>query len=125
AVRVMNLHKAKGLEATVVVLAAPVKAGIPEPRRHVARGPGGQATGWLQVTTGSGPRQDVLAQPPEWAGLAATEAALLEAERDRLLYVAATRPKRMLLVAGREDGHDSGLWGRLAPVLASQATLLA
>ncbi|HUG27570.1 MAG TPA: UvrD-helicase domain-containing protein [Gemmatimonadales bacterium] len=124
AVRVMNLHKAKGLEAAVVILAAPVKASTPEPRRHVSRGPEGQATGWLQVTVGGGSRPEVLAQPPEWAALAADESALLEAERDRLLYVATTRPKRMLLVAEREDGQDSGLWGRLAPVLSEQATLL-
>jgi ATP-dependent helicase/nuclease subunit A len=124
AVRVMNLHKAKGLEAAVVILAAPVKASTPEPRRHVSRGPEGQATGWLQVTMGGGSRPEVLAQPPEWAELAAVESALLEAERDRLLYVATTRPKRMLLVAEREDPQDSGLWGRLASVLSDQAALL-
>ncbi|MFN2316429.1 MAG: 3'-5' exonuclease, partial [Gemmatimonadales bacterium] len=124
AVRVMNLHQAKGLEAAVVILAAPVKASTPEPRRHVSRGPEGQATGWLQVTTGGGTRPEVVAQPPDWAELAAVESALLEAERDRLLYVAATRPMRMLVVAERENGQDSGLWGRLAPALAGQAALL-
>jgi len=123
AVRVMNLHKAKGLEADVVVLAAPVAAAPREPSLHITRDEESAATGWLQVSTGEGTTREVLAQPPGWDRMSATEAALLEAERDRLLYVAATRARRLLLVAERADGRDAGLWGRLAPVLADRAPL--
>lgn len=123
AVRVMNLHKAKGLEADVVVLAAPVPAAPREPSLHITRGDGATATGWLQVGVGEGRSREVLAEPPGWDRMSAAEAALLEAERDRLLYVAATRARRLLLVAERGDGKEAGLWARLSPVLAGRAPL--
>jgi ATP-dependent helicase/nuclease subunit A len=49
AVRVMNLHKAKGLEATVVILAAPVDETIHEPTCHIVRSDDGRATGSLAL----------------------------------------------------------------------------
>lgn len=124
AVRVLNLHKAKGLEADVVVLAAPVVRAEREPRTHVARGVGREATGFLQVTVAEGRRTVVLAQPPGWSGHAATEAALLAAEQERLLYVAATRPRRILVVAERDDGKAGVPWAPLAPALDRHAAVL-
>jgi ATP-dependent helicase/nuclease subunit A len=121
AVRVMNLHKAKGLEAEVVVLAAPLPSIPREPSLHISRGASGDANGWLRVQWGEGNSVEVLAQPPGWSRLAQSEATLLEAERDRLLYVATTRARRMLVVAQRVDGMDSGLWGRIAPALQLHA----
>ncbi len=121
AVRVMNLHKAKGLEAEVVVLAAPVPSVAREPSLHISRGASGDADGWLRVQTGEGNSAELLAQPPGWSRLAQFEALLLEAERDRLLYVATTRARRMLVVAQRADGEDGGLWGRLTPALQAHA----
>ena len=120
AVRVMNLHKAKGLEADVVILAAPVKRTIFEPTIHVARDAAGMATGALLVRFGD----RVIAQPPGWSGLQDIEQRFAEAERERLLYVATTRARRELVVSQCETSYstkapacDTSAWRPLAEVL--------
>ena len=127
AVRVMNLHKAKGLEAEVVVLAAPIDRGTFEPQVHIARGETGRPTGGLCISYKEGRNSHVLAHPPGWAGMQAQEAVFQEAEKARLLYVAVTRAKRELfvaqcsiaLVAGPKP--DTSMWRPLAAVLAEHA----
>ena len=128
AVRVMNVHKAKGLEANVVVLAAPLDAGEHAPTVHVRRGEGDRATGGV-VIAGAG---RVVAQPPGWDEMAAAESVFAEAERARVLYVAATRAKRELVVARREWVKKSGevspdesAWSPLAPMLERCAAELS
>jgi ATP-dependent helicase/nuclease subunit A len=122
AVRVMNVHKAKGLEANVVVLAAPIDRPTFEPQVHVARQDDG-ATGGLCIHGHVGSSTRVLAQPPGWAEMQAIEARFQEAERARVLYVAATRAERELLVSQCERtlkssvAHDRSAWRPLAPVL--------
>ncbi|MCA9179222.1 MAG: UvrD-helicase domain-containing protein [Planctomycetales bacterium] len=110
--RVMNLHQAKGLEARVVFLADPSG---PEPkpvRLHIDRGArddsGGAAPrGYLAVYSGLRPAEKwrdnpkLLACPPGWEVLAAEEQQFLDAERERLLYVAATRAKELLVCCPR------------------------
>lgn len=120
AVRVMNLHKAKGLEAEVVILAAPVKRTIFEPTIHVSRNAAGDATGALVVRFGD----RVIAQPPGWAALQEIEEGFAAAERERLLYVATTRARRELVVsqcettyATRPPACDTSAWRPLAEVL--------
>jgi hypothetical protein len=46
AVRVMNLHKAKGLEANVVILATPFGDWSPPPTARVVRAATGRALGY-------------------------------------------------------------------------------
>ena len=100
AVRVMNLHKAKGLEARIVILAAPVAEAEHDVTCHVRRGDDGRARGGLRITVTKGAHQEeVLAQPEDWAAMEAAEAEFLAAEKVRLLYVAATRARRELLIA--------------------------
>jgi ATP-dependent helicase/nuclease subunit A len=94
AVRVMNLHKAKGLEATVVVLAAPDERKVFAPDVYVRRDEKG-THGALVISFG----EIVIAQPPGWSAMEADEALFDSAEDDRLLYVATTRPKCELVVA--------------------------
>ncbi len=123
AVRVMNLHKAKGLEADVVVLAAPTDRAEFEPSVHVSRGDGGVATGGMCIgyTDARGTR--ILAHPPRWAEMQETERRFQEAEKARLLYVAATRAKREMWVAQGEvplkagPRPDDSMWRPLAPAL--------
>jgi ATP-dependent helicase/nuclease subunit A len=136
-VRLMNLHKAKGLEAAVVFLADPL--GGFEPRADVrilrggradaaADGRGGAdvagaadagAVGCFQIVDGAGYGARVLAEPTGWEKHEADERAYLDAEVDRLLYVAATRA-RDLLVVGRwtgRAGNRTPAWDAFHPFL--------
>ena len=111
AVRVMNLHKAKGLQATVVVLANPAQT-VSHTRRldaHTRRGAGGGAEAFAAVTMPAGPFSSwTLAQPLEWAALAQEEVRFLKAEEQRILYVACTRAREELVVARK---HGKSCWG--------------
>src|SRR5690606_12730085 len=85
-VRVMNLHKAKGLEATVVILAMPFGDWSPPPKSRVVRDESGRALGYATVTERQSRNQDVtLAQPADWDEHAAEEARFARAEDERLL----------------------------------------
>lgn len=97
AVRVMNLHQAKGLEAKVVVLAHPVAPQEHPPTMHVRRREDGRAEGFMLVEGERG--RAVLARPLDWSELEAAEKAFEEAEEARLLYVACTRAEEELVVA--------------------------
>ena len=129
AVRLMNLHRAKGLEAPIVVLAELSPWRKPEPTRHVARGAAG-SRGWF--TAGYWMRPDdrapqwiVTATPPDWESRRAEEAAFEEAEKTRLLYVAATRARDTLVVSLREDKPENGAWAPLRLGLKELPTAVA
>jgi ATP-dependent helicase/nuclease subunit A len=121
-VRVMNLHKAKGLEAKVVILACPTTATEHAVRRHVARLPTGEAVGYLQVcdaTRAMG--APVIAEPRGWDAHAEAERPFEAAEDVRLLYVAATRAAEELLVARCEKTEETACWAPLHAALADPA----
>lgn len=99
AVRVMNLHKAKGLEASIVILAAPWEYGDHAPLLHVDRMSAGESSGYFLVSKKTSDyTTKLIGQPPDWDGKTTEEQLYAEAERSRLLYVAATRAKQMLVV---------------------------
>ena len=115
-VRIMNLHRAKGMEAPVVVLAHPTGKSTWEPHKRVDRR-GDRAEGWLQVVRPLNRWQfRVLAQPIDWREHAAEEQEFEAAEAVRLLYVAATRAREELVVA-RFRPKDAECWW--APFFAS------
>ena len=129
AVRVMNLHKAKGLEAPVVILAAPVDIAGHEPIIATWRDAKDEPQAAMIVTDDRGVR---IAQPAQWDARVADESARQNAERDRLLYVAVTRAEDELVVArratyvvGKATRHDASAWAPLVPVLDVQSTALA
>jgi ATP-dependent helicase/nuclease subunit A len=98
-VRVMNLHKAKGLEAKVVFLADPLGGVKPRADLHIVRD-AGKANGYLAITKPKGDwGKDILALPAGWDALEATELDFVRAEETRLLYVAATRARENLVVS--------------------------
>ncbi len=122
AVRLMNLHRAKGLESPIVVLAElGGPQGKPSPKRHVVRGRSG-SRGWFTAgyyahPAGRAPSWNVTAVPPDWDNRSAIEASFEEAERVRLLYVAATRARDTLVVSLNEEKPEKGAWAPLRTVL--------
>ncbi len=118
-VRLMNLHKAKGLEAAVVFLADPLGGVKARADVRILRD-GTRAVGYLPITrpVGDWGRQ-LLAEPAGWADHEAAELAYVTAEEHRLLYVAATRAKELLIISrcGATDRRATRPWEPLAPYL--------
>jgi ATP-dependent helicase/nuclease subunit A len=110
-VRVMNLHKAKGLEAPVVILATPFGDWSPEPGARVVRDETGRALGFATVTERKGQNQTVtLAQPYDWPAHAEEERRFDLAEDQRLLYVAATRAAQELVIGCAYNSNSPSRW---------------
>jgi ATP-dependent helicase/nuclease subunit A len=125
-VRLMNLHQAKGLEGSVVILADPSRPPGFTPDTHVERQEDGTARGFLRVAqAGEGfKRNTLLARPSGWEARAAAEARFEEAERARLLYVAVTRAREELVVSRWPGKPDASSWSPLDPWLLENATEL-
>lgn len=129
-VRVMNLHQAKGLEARVVILTYSTK-GLAAPTAMLERS-GGETKEYAALTHQRypGAAYSTIAYPPEWEGAAAPKNGQKkasfkakdvakrrnEAERVRLLYVAATRAAELLLI--NVEGEDRSFW---APAVSTTA----
>ncbi len=109
-VRMMTAHKAKGLEFPVVILADPTaNATHREPSRYVdsarnvcAFSLAGCLPYELRVNS-----EDVLRADA--------------AEAHRLLYVAATRARDLLVVPGLAESYDAGLLGWVEPLACALA----
>ena len=124
AVRIMNLHKVKGLEAPVVFLADATGKKTHGVRLHIDRS--GDATrGYLAIY---GPARGraaapLLARPAGWDDRAAEEGRFSTAEEERLLYVAATRAGTQLVISQRASGGPKNPWQFFAPYLKAAEEL--
>ncbi len=126
ALRLMNLHQAKGLEGTVVILADPTGRRDHRPEIHMSRGDDGGAEGFVRVTdvsTGRG-QPDDLARPLGWVDREEEARRFEAAEEIRLLYVAVTRAREELVVARWPEGSGDSPWSPLDRWLDDHATPL-
>ena len=123
-VRLMNVHKAKGLEANVVFLADPTGGVKARADVHIERD-GLQARGWLKIVR----QRDTswartrLGQHADWGTYEQAELPYVAAEEDRLLYVAATRARDTLVVSRWADKPGDGAWGQLTAFLRTAREL--
>jgi ATP-dependent helicase/nuclease subunit A len=118
-VRLMNLHKAKGLEAPVVFLADATHAyEFPVVVRVVRDG--GVARGHLKIVReGDKPwLQTTLGEPVGWEAHEEEETKYRNAERLRLLYVAGTRAKELVVVCRSDKPAKNKAWGEFEGFLA-------
>jgi ATP-dependent helicase/nuclease subunit A len=123
AVRVMNLHKAKGLEAPVVFLADPCGDREHTVELHIDRS-GDRVRGYLAIYGELvGYTRPLLAHPLDWDTLAAEEQRFADAEKLRLLYVAATRAGAQLTVTLRDSYAGSNPWNFFATHLQDAPAL--
>jgi ATP-dependent helicase/nuclease subunit A len=108
AVQVMNLHKAKGLEAPFVFLADPTGEINHGTDLYIDRS-GDEVKGYMVIrgpTAGfAGP---VLGMPQQWNTLKAQEKRFRDAESTRLFYVAATRAGKQLTITQRGKIKQGG-----------------
>ncbi|MCA0757029.1 UvrD-helicase domain-containing protein [Paenibacillus sp. N4] len=123
AVRIMNLHKAKGLEAPVVLLACPCGNVDHDASEYVDR-MSEPPQGYFTITK---PKDtyttEIIAQPTGWLERAETERLYMHAEKERLLYVAATRAKQLLVVSQYPDRPAIDPWSPLSDSLQHQLEL--
>lgn len=125
AVRLMNLHQAKGLQAPVVFLVDGYDTSHRRhgPAFHVSRS-GKFPYLALPVTRPLGEHViETVAQPTGWSDDETREQSFLDAEEKRLIYVGATRAKDLLVVAQYKGNMDNGPWAPLYPYLASAPEL--
>jgi ATP-dependent helicase/nuclease subunit A len=100
AVRLMTIHKAKGLEFPLVILADAAR----QPRKA-------SQMAYLLDETGLAFKFDQLEAAPLLYRLAQFhDSQQAEAEEKRLLYVALTRAKEKLLISGHSTQNRSGVW---------------
>jgi ATP-dependent helicase/nuclease subunit A len=124
-VRLMNLHKAKGLEARVVFLADPNGGLTLRVDNHIER-KDLHALGWFKVvqqSQGNSWGGKLLGEHADWSTHETAELPYRQAEEDRLLYVAATRARELLVISRWSGKHTPKAWGALNDFLTNASEL--
>jgi ATP-dependent helicase/nuclease subunit A len=118
----MNVHKAKGLEAPIVILAAPCSGTLPDPSFYTEQVVSEDGTvnnyGYIRIKK----NPDVVFskafyEPINWKMVEDKARRSEELESDRLLYVAATRAKNLLIIS--DSAAKDAQWEKLINLLPS------
>jgi ATP-dependent helicase/nuclease subunit A len=114
AVRILNVHKAKGLEAPIVFLAHPGKKTDISVfiSSHIKREEQG-SKGYFRFTKKFGNPPKSIAQPKNWEEHKAEEETYLLQEEIRILYVAATRAEKAIIISACEKKNTKNPWNML------------
>lgn len=99
AVRIMTIHRAKGLEFPVVCVADLGRQPFTGGRQYLRLGPGGEVGLKVPDLDGDGETAAVFA----WDAIGAAEQAADAEEEKRLFYVAMTRAQEHLILSGAAD----------------------
>lgn len=119
AVTIINLHKAKGLQSPVVILADPFVSSH-TPSEAIVRADG-EVTRYVFSISGSD-FGSCIAKTNKFAEQTTYEITHNQAENTRLLYVAATRAENLLFVASKEDEtSEKNAWKDLVTHIPTNA----
>ncbi|GAA0480090.1 UvrD-helicase domain-containing protein [Salinibacillus aidingensis] len=118
AIRVMNVHKSKGLEAPIVFLAHPWKQVNPESsiKQHIKRDDTSSKGYFSFYKNISRFHKKPVAMPFQWNEIKQEELHYLTEEEKRILYVAATRAEKALIISGSEKNNRKNPWKTLLEV---------
>ena len=124
-VRIMNLHKVKGLEASIVFLADTKGERSHEVNLHVDRSEASLTQGFMNIRGESGTftAGPLLAHPHDWELAQNTEEPFQNAETTRLLYVAATRAGASLVISSLVGSNRKHFWHIFDEALRAQSPL--
>ena len=119
AVTIINLHKSKGLQSPVVILADPIVKRF-APRETSIRD-GSDVTRYVFSISGSD-SNNIIARTNNYTAHMTYEVNHYLAENNRLLYVAATRAENLLFVASQEDENsEKNAWKELLVDISTDA----
>lgn len=124
AVRMMNLHKAKGLEAPIVILATPFQGKVRQPNFYVDRsntlGPIDYGIARIKLSQSMFNKEYI--SPKAWDQVANQALEKSIKEHKNLLYVAATRAENALVIS--DSSSKDNPWMGLLEDAAEQEGLL-
>ncbi|PKQ27702.1 MAG: hypothetical protein CVT63_06610 [Candidatus Anoxymicrobium japonicum] len=123
AVRILNLHKAKGLQAPVVFLASHKTSMSGTIDTYVDRLEDSEVLGYMGIYKKTTYSPTLRAAPEGWDDLKEIEGRFSDAEKTRLRYVAATRAESMLVVTRQDNGKGNSIWNELGPFVDSEPAL--
>lgn len=115
AVRVMNVHNAKGLEAPIVFLAHPSKKVNPGPEniaKHIKRVEN-ESKGYFSFVIRKQRTKKTIALPQGWDTVLEEETKYLTNEQIRIVYVAATRAEKALIISSSAKSNKNNPWNEL------------
>ena len=122
----MNLHKSKGLEAPIVILSMPCSGKTPEESFYVERKNDDIGNmsfhGHVKIDLNPGTFMKQYIKSEKWDTVEHIANYKKELEFIRLLYVAATRAGKMLVVS--MSGEKTNTWEKFLPFLTDKTDLM-